>query len=83
MWGDGAGLGHVDGFAPHRESGRDDVAEGDQLADLAVARDPVHAVVVTIGHQEPATVLAVRRGRRRPEVLKRVRLQKPRRGFAT
>jgi len=53
---DGAGLGHVNGVAPYREPGRDDIAEGDQLGDLAVKRDPVHAVVVAIGDQEPATI---------------------------
>ena len=54
--GDGAGLGHVHRVAPHRQPGRDDVVERDQHADLAVERDPQHAVVVPVGDQEPATV---------------------------
>jgi hypothetical protein len=54
--GDGADLGHVNGRAPHREPGRDDVAEGDRLGDLAIELDPVHAVVVAIGHKEPAAI---------------------------
>ena len=54
--GDGAGLGHVHRVARHRQPGRDDVAERDQLADLAVEGDPQHAVEVPIGDQEPATV---------------------------
>ncbi len=54
--GDGPGLGHVDDVAPSREPGRDDVAELDELADLAVAGDLVDPVVVPIGDQEPAAV---------------------------
>ncbi len=54
--GDGAGLGHVHRVAPHRQPGRDDVAERDQLGDLAVEGDPQHAVVVPVGDQEPAAV---------------------------
>ena len=54
--GDGAGLGHVHRVARHRQPGRDDVVERDQLGDLAVECDPQHAVVVPIGDQEPATV---------------------------
>ncbi len=54
--GDGARLGHVDGVAPSREPGRDDVVEGDQLADIAGAGDPVDPVVVPIGDQELAAV---------------------------
>ena len=37
-------------------TGRDDVAERDQLTDLAIECDAQHAVVVSIGDQEPATV---------------------------
>ena len=54
--GDGAGLGHVDRVAPHRQPGRDDVAERDLLGDVAVEFDVQHAVVVPVGDQEPAAV---------------------------
>src|SRR5207247_3951199 len=45
----GAGLGHVDRVAVHRQPGRDDVVERDQHGDLAVECDPQHAVEVRIG----------------------------------
>ena len=52
----GAGFRHVDGVAEHLEPGRDDVAERDELADVTVERHAVHAVVVPVGDEEPATV---------------------------
>ena len=54
--GDGAGLGHVDRIASHRQPGRDDVVECDEHGDLAVEGDPQHAVEVPIGDQEAAAV---------------------------
>ena len=54
--GDRARLGHVDRVARGLQPGRDDVAELDQLADLAVAGGLVDPVVVPIGDQEPAAV---------------------------
>jgi hypothetical protein len=54
--GDRARLGHVDRVARGLQPGRDDVAELDELADLAVAGDLVDPVVVPIGDQEPAAV---------------------------
>ena len=52
--GDGSGLGDVDRVARDGQPGRDDVAERDQLGDLAIAGDPQHPVVVPVGDEEPA-----------------------------
>jgi hypothetical protein len=52
--GDGSGLGDVDRVARDGQPGRDDVAERDQLGNLAIAGDPQHPVVVPVGDEEPA-----------------------------
>lgn len=49
-----SGLGDVDRVPRDCQAGRDDVAERDQLGDLAIAGDPQHPVVVPIGNEEPA-----------------------------
>ena len=52
--GEGSGLGDVDRVARDGQPGRDDVAERDQLGNLAIAGDPQHPVVVPVGDEEPA-----------------------------
>ena len=52
--GNGSGLGDVDRVARDGQPGRDDVAERDQLGNLAIAGDPQHPVVVPVGDEEPA-----------------------------
>src|SRR6266498_1625495 len=49
----GAGFSHVDGVASHRQPGRDDIAEGDYLGNLAIQGYPQHAVMVPICNEEP------------------------------
>ena len=54
---DWAGLAHVDRPAMDLEARWDDVAERDQLADVAPACDVQDAIVVPVGDEEPAPVL--------------------------
>ena len=46
----------IDGVTGHREPGRDDVAETDQLGNRSVQADAKHAVVVAVRHEEPAPI---------------------------
>ena len=57
---DGAGLSHVDRPAVDLEARRDDVAEREHRADIAVPRDAQHAVVVPVADHEAATELLQR-----------------------
>src|SRR5687768_12630476 len=54
--GNGPGLGQVHRIARYREPCRNDVAKRFKHADLAVARDMQHTVVVTVSDQEAAAV---------------------------
>ena len=49
----GAGFRHVDRVSTHREPCGDDVSELDHLRDRSVQRDAIHAVVMSVGDEEP------------------------------